>query len=167
MSQREVAKIEQKPQSVEPTFQEREQARKKEVDGRRITRANEHALRKRDQATKQEAAAKRKAERLDMNLQKRLLDRYGYGRYCLPSAADDSPDIELTPIMLANEIEAIPKERGSKSPAATTTLMAPVEHESESRISGDEGRTPSSPELSDAENQDFKGKGKEIDIRGP
>ena len=162
---REVARSEQKPESVESTLHELQQARKKELGERRITRAKEDALRKREQATKQEAAARREAERLDMNLQKRLLDRYGYGRYCSPSAAADSPDIELTPIMLAKEIEVIPKERGSKSSAETMSVVAPMEHEFESRISDDEGRNPSSRELSDAET--FKGKGKRVDKRGP
>ena len=160
----EMARNEQKTQPVEPTFQEREQARKQKADARRSTRAEEHALRKKTQATKQEAAARREAERLDMNLQKRLLDRYGYGRYCSPSAAVDSPDIELSPIMLAKEIELIPKEGGSTSLAASMSVTAPVEHEFESHASGDEGRDPSSQELSDAEN--FKGKGKSADKRG-
>ncbi|KAL8794220.1 MAG: hypothetical protein Q9195_003174 [Heterodermia aff. obscurata] len=159
----EVARAEQKPHSAEPTFQEREQARRKETDAKRSTKAKEHALRKKDHAAKQEAAARREAERLDMKLQKRLVDQYGYGRHCSPSAAVDSPDIELTPIKLAKEIEVIPEEEGSRSLAATMSLMAPVEYESEPLISSDEGRNPSSPEISEAEI--FKGKGKWIDKR--
>lgn len=162
---REVAKSEQKPQSVELTFHELQQARKKELGEREFKRAKEDALRKRDQATKQEAAARREAERLDMNLQKRLINRYGYGRYGSPSAAADSPDIELTPIMLAKEVEVSPKEEMSRSPVATMSVMAPMEHESESRISDDGGRNSSSQELSDADT--FKGKGKRVDKRGP
>ena len=125
--------------------------------------AKEHALRKKEQATKHEATARRAADRLDMNLQKRLLDRYGYGRYCSPSSAVDSPDIELTPIMLAKEIEIVPNQGGSRSPAATMSLTAPAGHELASHVSGDESRDPSIQELSDAEN--FKGKGKLVDKR--
>ena len=148
---REVAKTRQKPQVVEFTFQELQQARKEEIDKRRIMRAKEQALKKKDQAIKQEAAARHQAERLDMNLQKQLTDRYGYGRYCSPSAAADSPDIELTPIKLAEEIEAVPEEGGARSPAAIMSVMAPMEHKNESRILGDDGPNPSNQELSDGE----------------
>ena len=160
---REVAKTEQKLQSVESRFKERYQATSKGTDGRRSSIAKEHALRKKELATKQEAAARREAERLDMNLQKRLLDRYGYGRNCSPSAAVDSSDIELTPTRLAKEIEVVPKEGISGDPEASG-VRAPVEY-LESYASGDEGRDPSSRELSDAE--DSKAKGKSVDKRGP
>ena len=158
---REVAKTRQKPQVVEFTFQELQQARKEEINERKITRAKEQALKKKDQAIKQEATARRQAERLDMNLQRQLTDRYGYGRYYSPSAAADSPDIELTPIKLAEEIEAIPKEVRPRSPAAIMSVMAPMEHKNESRILGDDGPNPSNQELSDAE--DAKGEGKGVD----
>ena len=162
---REVAKTRQKPQVVEYTFQELQQARKEEINERKTTRAKEQALRKRDQATKQEVAARRQAERLDMNLQKQLTDRYGYGRCCSPSAAADSPDIELTPIKLAEEIEAIPKERGPSRPAAMMSVIAPMEHENDSRILGDEGPNPSNQELSDATGED-KGVDEEVHDTG-
>ena len=85
----------QQPPAQESTFEKREEAEIKATKERRASADLHQALRKKERAAERVATARREAERQDKNLQKRLIDQYGYG-HRVPS--DEPKAIEMIQI---------------------------------------------------------------------
>ena len=79
-----------------PRGQEQEQAEAEASAKTGAANATEQPLDKKTRAERRESIARVQAARADQNLQKDLIERYGYSRHSSPSVADEPESIELS-----------------------------------------------------------------------
>ncbi|KAG7009805.1 hypothetical protein G7Y79_00001g000770 [Physcia stellaris] len=109
----------QAKQTLKSVHQGREMENQTTKEGRAI-RAAAQALIKKREAAEREAAAMREAIRQDMELQKTLIERYGYGQYRLASACDETQEIELSFLGELESNETVSEESQQGQLNATT-----------------------------------------------
>lgn len=122
-------KSEQKANHLHPKYVQRQQAEIEATKEQRTMRAVEQALKKKGRTAEREAVARREAARRDLNLQRRLIDRYGYGRCHGTSTADTAEIIELSPLMETESKPDDSKVRQSGQPFTNVCKAASIEQQ--------------------------------------